>query len=116
MNKEQLIKRVKSMGYAHTTNERYLYKELGNGYITSIQWHGDNINPVIIALHVDELNPRDNDPLYADYSKEITNHKRLKNIPKGIKVNQRYMCLPNGTSYPMRYADIALETLENRLK
>ncbi len=104
------------MGYKETTNPRYLFKDLGNGYITSIQWYGNKVNPNIIAVHISEVTPRPNDPYYADYDRSKTNHKRLKNVPKGIKVNQRYICLPNGTSYPNRYADMALEVLENRLK
>ena len=113
MNKQQLINKAKLNGYVANTNKQYLFKDLGNGYITSIQWWGEDTNPHIIAVHKDQCIQRGSNPYYTDYNH--SNHIELKNVPAGVKVNRRYIALPNGTTYPNRYAELALEALENRL-
>ena len=113
MEKQSLIQKAKTLGYKPNTNNQYLFKDLGNGYVVSLQWWGEDINPHIIAVHKDQCILRGSNPYYTDFN--YSDHRKLGKI-NGVKVNKRYLALEHGTTFPLRYALVALELLESKLK
>jgi hypothetical protein len=111
MTKQELILKVKDMGYYSTPghSENYLSKDLGNGWVVDLQWWGANQKPNVIATHKN-LGAGE----HVSYD---ANHKNIvKTQIDGIKVNKRYVCLIEGTSFSFKLVPMALETIERRLE
>ena len=113
MDKQILIQKAKSLGYKPNTNNQYLFKDLGNDYVVSLQWWGNDINPHIIAVHKSQCEVKGRNPYYTNYNG--SDHRNI-DVDNGIKVNKRYLTLEHGTTFPIRYALVALELLESKLK
>jgi hypothetical protein len=111
MTKQELISKVKDMGYLTTPghSENYLSKDLGNDWVVDLQWWGSNQKPNVIATHK-SLGAGEHVSYNANHKNIIT--KKID----GIKVNQRYVCLVEGTSFNLKLIPMALETIERRLQ
>jgi len=108
--KERLIAKAIEMGYSdpNNRNSNYLSKDLGNGWVIDLQWWGKKQKPNIIATH-----KKLGGGVYVPYT---ANHFDVVKTPmKDIVVNKRYVRLVEGTSFPLKLVQMALQTLELRL-
>jgi hypothetical protein len=101
-------------GFTTGTNPNYAYKDLGNDYVITVERWGKNKRINLMAVHKAETIETKNSPFYAPY--ECNHKKRIKSPIEGIVVNERYVRLMEGTSFPSKYLNMAIEVLENRLK
>ena len=101
-------------GFTTGNNPNYAYKDLGNDYVIAVERWGKANRINVIAVHKAETIETESAPFYAPY--HCKHKERIKTPIDGIVVNERYIRLVEGTSFPAKYINLAVEVLENRLK